>query len=74
MAESYIFQTTYAYAANNPISNIDVLGMAATSAQLETFKLAKSLGTTIYSSTDDENVGNCPDPYVVGSVLLSRYE
>ena len=33
LTESYDFQSTYAYAANNPISNIDILGMAAASTQ-----------------------------------------
>ena len=33
LAETYSFQSTYAYAANNPISNIDILGMAAASTQ-----------------------------------------
>ncbi|WP_282776555.1 RHS repeat-associated core domain-containing protein [Phaeodactylibacter xiamenensis] len=31
VAESYSFQTAYAYAANNPVSNIDYMGMAAES-------------------------------------------
>ena len=33
LAEMYNFQSTYAYAANNPISNIDIMGMAAANTQ-----------------------------------------
>ena len=33
LTEAYSFQSSYVYAANNPISNIDIFGMAAASTQ-----------------------------------------
>ena len=62
LAEAFDFQSTFAYAANNPISNVDILGMAAASAEdQEKFEMAKKLGTTIYSA-EESKIDNDQEP------------
>ena len=53
LADAYSFQSTFAYAANNPISNIDIFGMAAASTQ-ELIDDVWEQGNGTY-----DNDGNC---------------
>jgi RHS repeat-associated protein len=57
MAESFSFQTPYAYAANNPISKIDVLGLAAASTQ-ELIDKVWSQGEGTYDNDGNRKVDN----------------
>jgi len=69
LAEMYNYQSTYAYAANNPITNIDIMGMAAASTQ-ELIQSAWDQGEGTYDnnghrieeSTATESDAPCPDP------------
>ena len=69
LAEMYNFQSTYAYAANNPISNIDIMGMAAANTQ-ELIQSAWDQGEGTYDNDGNrieenhstESDAPCPDP------------
>lgn len=65
LAKTFSFQSTYAYAANNPVSNIDVWGLAAVSTE-ELINKAWAQGEGTYDNNRDRVEEECCGGAAIG--------